>query len=84
MQQMPFQMPFQNLYQMGSMGNMNDMNPYSQPSKNKAGKKIKKLDPIRRFRVAGYVVYFSIFFKKYSKSFTINRFDDFKDNWSEK
>jgi hypothetical protein len=36
---------------------------------------------INKFRICGYAVFFSIFFKKYSKSFTINRFDEFKKKW---
>lgn len=36
---------------------------------------------LSKFRVAGWVVYFSIFFPKYSKSFTIHRFDLFKQVW---
>lgn len=50
-------------------------------SKKKMPKLNKKLKNVNKFRVAGYVVYFSIFFQKYTKSFTIKRFDEFKNGW---
>jgi hypothetical protein len=86
---------FQTMPGMPGMQGISAMNPYQMgfhPSqqneainksekKSKAQKKWGKYSPISRFRIIGYVIFFSIFFPKYVKSFTINRFDRFKSLW---
>ena len=90
----PFQQPYMfpppymgqppyNPYQPQQFGNSSPppFQPQNKPKSNKPDGKRIKLSLLSRFRVAGLVVYFSLFFKKYSKSFTIQRFDLFKQTW---
>jgi mRNA-degrading endonuclease RelE of RelBE toxin-antitoxin system len=62
----PYQMPFQ---QQTPINNQQSKTSY---------KKKKKFSPLSMFRIGGYVVFFSLFFKKLAKTFTIHRFDKFK------
>lgn len=89
---MPMFSPFQQPYMFPPFMGQQAYNPYQpqqfgpplqpfQQNNVKNGKpdiKKMKLSLISRFRVAGLVVYFCFFFKKYSKTFTIQRFDLFK------
>lgn len=71
-------MPPYNMNQAPYQMQQPNQKPGNQPNKAKSYKKKRRLS---RFRIAGYVVYFSLFFKKYAKTFTLNRFDKFKENW---
>lgn len=78
--------PYQNFQPMGINPYMNPMqmpNSFEKQKSKLYGKPNKKLKNVNKFRVAGYAIFFSIFFPKYAKSFTINRFDDFKENWKQ-
>jgi hypothetical protein len=67
---MPMMNPYQMLLQQQTpLNNQQSLNSYN---------KKKKFNPLSMFRIAGYVVFFSIFFKKFSKTFTLCRFDKFK------
>lgn len=78
-QMMPPMMPPYNMnmapYQMQPNQNLSQKPSNEPPNKVKSYKKKRRLN---RFRIAGYVVFFSLFFKKYVKTFTLNRFDKFK------
>jgi hypothetical protein len=41
----------------------------------------EKRNGVNKFRIYAYVVYFSIFFPKFAKSFTIIRYDEFLNKW---
>lgn len=78
--------PYQNYPSVGMNPYLNQMqgpSPFEKQKSKLYGKTNRKYKNVNKFRVAGLAVFFSIFFPKYAKSFTVNRFDDFKENWKE-